>query len=156
VQDFRPSIKPPEGVDISRVDPRLKTELLARLRALPEQASSRSIFEFYVPPAPPPPVQPIKPIQTTVVTPPPAPPKPTGPPPPPPIPLKYYGYAGSTGNRAQRGFFVDMQDNITVAAPNDMIANRYRIVRIGVSDAEVEDTVTKNRETIKLTPENDA
>jgi hypothetical protein len=37
-----------------------------------------------------------------------------------------------------------------------MIANRYRIVRIGVSDAEVEDTVTKNRETIKLTPENDA
>jgi hypothetical protein len=157
VEDFRPSIKLPEGVDVSRIDPRLKTDLLARVRAVPDQGGTRSVFEFYTPPAPPPPVQPIKPVQvTTVAPPPPAPRGPTGPPPPPPIPLKYYGFAGPAGNRTLKGCFLDGEDMIFVVAANDMILNRYRIIRLGLLDAEVEDTVTKNRQTIKLTPENDA
>jgi hypothetical protein len=155
VEDFRPSIKVPEGVDISRVDPRLKTELLARLRALPSEGGTRSVFEFYTPPAPPPPqVQVIKPVQVTTVALPPGPVTPPGPPPTPPIPIKLYAFAGPAGSKTRRAGFLDGED-IFVVSENDVIRNRYRIVRIGVLDAEVEDTVTKKRETIKIVPELD-
>jgi len=155
VEDFRPTLKPQEGVDISRVDPRLRTELLARLRALPEQGSNRSVFEFYTPPVPPPKVEPIKPAQVTVAPPPPPKPVVTGPPPTPPIPLKYYGFAGPAGNRTQKGLFLDADEMIFVASENEMIRNRYRVIRIGARDVEIEDTVTKSKETIRITPEND-
>jgi hypothetical protein len=154
VEDFRPSIKVPEGMDVSRIDPRLKTEYLARLRALPDEGGTRSVFEFYVPPPPPPPVQPIRPTQVTQVAPqPPTPPTPTQPPPPPPITIKLYALVGPPGS-TRKVFFLDGEDTFMVGE-NDVIRNRYKIIHLGVLDAEVEDTVTKNRQTIKIVPEVD-
>jgi hypothetical protein len=153
VEDFRPSIKLPEGMDVSRIDPRLKTELLARLRALPDEGGARSVFEFYVPPPPPPPVQPIKPAPVAVAAPPPGPIAPAAPPPPPPITIKLFALVGQPG-KERKVFFLDGEDSFMVAE-NDMIRGRYKIIHLGVLDAEVEDTVTKHRETIKIVPEID-
>jgi hypothetical protein len=123
------------------------------------EGGSRSIFEFAQPPAPPPPkVDPIK-----MVKPPPAvaAAKPSValdadgkplPPPAPPIPLKFYGYANSPKNGPKRAFFLD-GDEIFVAAENDLIRNRYKIVRIGVNSAVVEDTTTKHQQTLALIEE---
>ena len=152
--DFRPTLKLPEGMDVSRIDPTLRLDLLGKLRQVSVEGGSRSLFEFYTPPPPPPPkVDPIKP----------APPKPElkqpeapkGPPPPPPppaIPLKFYGYSGAVRSTVRRAFFLDGED-IVQAGENETIRNRYRIVRIGVNSAVVEDTVAKNQQTLLLAEE---
>jgi hypothetical protein len=159
--DFHPSLKLPEDFDLTKVDPTLRTDLLARVREV-DAGSSRSLFEFYTPPPPAPPkVDPIKPTAPKVdpfaeakaaapvkVMPPP-------PPPPPPIPLKYFGYAGTprAGSKL-RAFFVEGEDQYVVGE-NDMVKNRYRIVRIGTTSAEVEDTVAKNTQTLRIVDRQD-
>jgi hypothetical protein len=153
--DFHPSLKLPEDFDLSKVDPTLRTELLARVKEVSDAGGSRSLFEFYTPPPPPPPkVEPIKPTQPkedpfqTKAAEGPKPPPP--PPPPPPIPLKYYGYAGAprAGSKL-KAFFLEGEETYVVGE-NDMVKNRYRIVRIGATSAEVEDTVSKNKQTLRL------
>jgi hypothetical protein len=159
-EDFHPSIKLPEDFDLSKVDPTLRTDLLAKVREVGDSGGSRSLFEFYVPPPPPPPPQkPIVPVdfkakaeaeakaaaakQAADNT-----PKP--PPPPPPIPLKYYGYVGAArAGKLQNGLFIDGEETWAKAA-GDTIRNRYRIVRIGTTSAEVEDTVAKNTQTLRI------
>ena len=121
--DFRPSLKPPEGVDLTRIDPTLKTELLSRVRQVSVEGGSRSLFEIYTPP-----------------------------PPPPPIPLKFYGYSGALRSTVRRAFFLDGED-IVQAGDNEIIRNRYKILRIGVNSAVVEDTLTKNQQTLPLAEE---
>jgi hypothetical protein len=87
--------------------------------------------------------EPIKPKYAFVG--PPAPPKPVEvkPPPPPqapPVPLKYYGFVNPLQTPGpKRAFFLDGED-IIVAAEGDMVKKRYKIVRIGVNSAVVEDT----------------
>lgn len=153
-EDFRPSLKLPEDFDLSKVDPTLRTDLLARVREVAVEGGSRSLFEFYTPPPPPPPkVEPIKPqpppppvVAETKPLPPAAPVKP----PPPPIPLKYFGYEGvPRAGSHLRAFFVDGEDEF-IAGENEMIRNRYRIVRIGTTSAEVEDTMVKNTQTLRI------
>ena len=156
--DFRPTLKLPDGLDLNGIDPMLKTDLLARLRQVSVEGGSRSLFEFYTPaPPPPPPVpkpQPIVPKPLTAAEvlaaekakgPPP-------PPPPPPIPLKFYGYSGALRSTVRRAFFLDGED-IVQAGENETIRNRYKIVRIGVNSAVVEDTTTKNQQTLALADE---
>jgi hypothetical protein len=158
IQDFRPTLKLPEGFDISRVDPALRLDLLAKVQNVDASGGSRSLFEFSQPPAPPPPK--VKPIVPGPVVPPPEPPKPpaqttsTEPPKPAlaPIPLKFYGYAGTTRGGSRRAFFLDGED-IFVAAENELIRNRYKIVRIGVNSAVVEDTMNQNQQTLPLAEE---
>jgi hypothetical protein len=153
--DFRPTLKLPEGLDLTRVDPTLKTDLLGKVRNVSVEGGSRSLFEFYTPPPPPPPkVEAIKPVQTPKVD-----PKqleiakgPPTPPPPPPIPLKFYGYSGALRSNVRRAFFLDGED-IVQAGENETIRNRYKIVRIGVNSAVVEDTVAKNQQTLPLAEE---
>jgi hypothetical protein len=156
VDDFRPSLKLPDGTDISRIDPTLKLDLLAKLRSAPIEGGSRSIFEFaQAPPPPPPKVAPIKPgPQVAANAKPAAPPvdaKPA-PPPLPPIPLKFYGYVDSPRGATKRAFFVD-GDDIFVAGENEMIRNRYKIIRIGISSAIVEDITNNNQQTLPLIAE---
>ena len=156
--DFRPTLKIPEGFDLSRVDPTLKLDLMAKVRKVAVEGGSRSLFEFYTPPPPPPP---------PVVKPQPIVPKPLtaaelkaaelkkGPPPPPPppaIPLKFYGYSGAIRSAVRRAFFLDGED-IVQAGENETIRNRYKIIRIGVNSAVVEDTVAKNQQTLPLAEE---
>jgi len=153
--DFRPTLKLPEGLDISRVDPTLKLDLLGRVREVSVESGSRSLFEFYTPPPPPPP-------KVTIV-PTPAPKIADGkqteapkvaqlPPPPPPIPLKFYGLSGGLRSTIRRAFFLDGED-IVQAGENETIRNRYKILRIGVNSAVVEDTVAKNQQTLQMVEE---
>jgi len=162
IQDFRPTLKLPDGVDVSRIDPALKLNLLAQLQNLPLEGGERSLFEFGAaskPKTPTPTVAPVKPItplpssetpETSGV--PATPPKPVVP----PIPLKYYGYVSESRavapGVAKRAFFLDGED-IVVAGENDVIRNRFKIIRIGVNSAVVEDTTSKNQQTLPLVEE---
>jgi hypothetical protein len=158
IEDFKPSFKLPEGTDVSRIDPTLKLDLMAKLRELPQEGGERSLFDFGAPPKPkepPPPVQPIKPVTpapdpATAETPaaPVAPVKP----PPPPIPLKFYGYVNASRGGLRQAFFLD-GDDIFVAGENDVIRSRYKVIRIGVNSAVVEDTTNKNQQTLPLIEE---
>jgi len=152
--DFRPTLKLPEGLDISRVDPTLKLELLGKVREVSTDGGSRSLFEFYTPPPPPVPKpaailpKPLPVADTKPATP----PGPAPPPPPPPIPLKFYGYSGALRSNVRRAFFLDGED-IVQAGENETIRNRYKIIRIGVNSAVVEDTIAKNTQTLQLADE---
>jgi hypothetical protein len=156
IEDFRPTLKLPEGADVSRIDPTLKLDLLTKLQNVPMEGGARSLFEFAQapPPKPPPPVNPIKPGPVVAAeTPPPAPPAAPVKPPPPPIPLKFYGYVNNNSQGGKRrAFFLD-GDDIFVAGEDEMIRNRYKIVRIGVNSAVVEDTTNSNQQTLPLIEE---
>jgi hypothetical protein len=159
-EDFRPTLKLPENTDVSKIDPTLKLELLAKLRKIEMEGGARSVFDFGQPPPPPPPkVDPLHPGPMGATTAankgpdkPAEPPKPAGPPPPPPIPLKFYGYASAAKSGPRRAFFLN-GDDIFVAAENDTIQNRYKVIRIGVNSAVVEDTTNKHEQTLPLVEE---
>jgi hypothetical protein len=55
-------------------------------------------------------------------------------------------------SNVRKAFFLDGED-IVQAGENETIHNRYKIVRIGVNSAEVEDTVAKNKQTLPLADE---
>lgn len=154
--DFRPTLKLPEGLDVSRIDPTLQLDRLGKVREVSVETGSRSLFEFYTPPPPPvpkpKPIVPTAPVVSEAKPQPLVPATPPPPPPPPPIPLKFYGYSGALRSNVRRAFFLDGED-IVQAGENETIHNRYRIVRIGVNSAEVEDTVAKNKQTLPLADE---
>ena len=158
--DFRPSLKLPEGTDVTRIDPRLKTELLAKLQTVPLEGGARSVFDYGQPPPPPPPphVDPIKPeviaaqkaAQDAAAAA--AAAKRTEKPPAPPIPLKFYGYANRLSGPARQAFFLDGED-IQIKAENDVIRGRYKIIRIGINSAVVEDLQSHDQQTLPLVAE---
>ncbi len=160
-QDFRVSLKKikEETPDLTKVDPSIKLDLLAKLRGVDIEGGNRSLFEFSQPPAPPPPkVDPIivrkrqeiaaamaADAQKTQV--------PAAPPPPPPIPLKFYGFVNNARTEGpKRAFFLE-GDDIFVAAEGELVKNRYKIIRIGVNSALVEDTSNKSQQTLALQEE---
>jgi len=158
VDDFRPTLKLPEGMDVSSIDPTLKLDLMAKVRKVSVEGGSRSLFEFYTPPPPPPPPIPKQPpivpktqteAELKAAKEKEAPPRP---PPPPPIPLKFYGLSGGLRSTMRRAFFLDGED-IVQAGENETIRNRYRVVRLGVNSAVVEDIVAKNQQTLPMVEE---
>lgn len=157
IQDFKPTLKLPDGLDVSRIDPALKLDLLARLQQLPLEGGERSVFEFGAAPKPKTPTPAVANV-VPIAPPPPTPSVPVTPPKPvnPPIPLKFYGYVSESGGvvpgAAKRAFFLDGED-IVVAGENDVIRNRFKIIRIGVNSAVVEDTTNKNQQTLPLIEE---
>ena len=164
-QEFRPTLKPRdanERIDPSTIDPTLKLEMLAALKKVSLEGTGRNLFDFTN--APPPPIKkqpepkiPIKGTQVAGVTP----GAPVGPPPvavdppkppPPPIPLKFYGFTNPARSGAKRAFFLDGED-IVVATEGELIKKRYKVFRIGLSSAVVEDTEVKNQQTLPLVAE---
>jgi hypothetical protein len=164
MEDFHPSMKVKDDLDVSKIDPRIRLDLLAKVRAVPMEGGSSSLFEFSKAPEPPAPkVDPIKPAAVPV--PPPVagpaktPPKEAGPPPPAPIPFTYYGY-GKTSDGQLEGFFREgdakadpTTSEIHAAREGDTIKSRYKIVRIGIKSAVVEDTTNHNEQTLRLLEE---
>ena len=157
-REFRPSI--PKSVDPSGVDPTLHLNELAALRQVPLEGGTRSLFEISS--APPAEIAalkepaPIKPKEVFVG---PKEPPPPPPPPPdpkaPPIPLKFYGFVNQTKSGTdKRAFFLDGED-IVIATEGEMIKKRYKIIRIGINSATVEDTQFKsnNQQTLPLETE---
>jgi hypothetical protein len=144
-QEFRPSLRrrdSAEPLDALAADPTLRLDLLARLKDVRVSGGARSLFEFGQPPPPKVPEPKIlpKPVETAKETRPEEnksevkPPKP----PPPPIPLKFYGYSAARGAGPRRAFFLK-GDEILVAGEGDLIDNRFKVVRIGLNSAVVQD-----------------
>jgi hypothetical protein len=156
--EFRPSLKKTPDIDTSTIDPKLRLDLLAKVQAVELAPATRNIFQFGAAPVaaavrdtgkivPKTPAQIAQEAaqQAAAAGPP-------QPPPPPPITLKYYGYTAQRGDGQKRAFFLD-GDDIYVAAEGEMVKRRYKIVRIGLSSAVVEDTQFNNTQTLPLTPE---
>jgi hypothetical protein len=67
MEDFHPSMKVKDDLDVSKIDPRIRLDLLAKVRAVPMEGGSSSLFEFSKAPEPPTPqVDPIKPAAVPV------------------------------------------------------------------------------------------
>jgi len=157
IQDFKPTLKLAEGADVSRIDPTLRLDLIAKLRELDLEGGARSLFDFGTAPkpkAPPvPPVAPVKPTDpaTLAAKPEPASAAPVKPAPP-QIPLKFYGYINGQRGGIRQAFFLE-GDDIFVAGENETIDKRYKVIRIGINSAVVEDTTNKNQQTLPLVEE---
>jgi hypothetical protein len=158
-REFRPSLKP-RNIDTSSIDPTLRLDLLAKLKNVNVEAGARSVFEISA--APPPSAAAVnmkEPPKIAILHPfvGPLQPKPAAVPPEPkapPIPLKFYGFVSKTKIGDRRAFFLDGED-IVIAGEGDVIKKRYKIVRIGVNSAVVEDTDFKsnNQQTLPLEAE---
>ena len=154
-REFRPSMKPPKGVEPSATDPTLHLNALAKLQDVKLEATTRSLFEISA--APPEvlmakdvaPIKVVRPFVGPKAPPPPPPPPPT--PRAPAIPLKFYGFVNPTRPDVKHAFFLD-NDEIIVAGEGDLIKKRYKILRIGVNSAEVEDTTFKGENTKQTLP----
>ena len=155
-QEFRPPYRQKAAIDPSSIDPRLRLDLLAKVQSVEPQGATRNVFQFGQAELPaikePAKIIPKTPAdiarelaqQNT-------PPVPVTPPPP-PITLKYYGYIAQRADGRKRAFFLD-GDDILVAAEGDLLKRRYKVVRIGVNSAIVEDTQFNNTQTIPLAEE---
>jgi hypothetical protein len=157
-REFKPSFKF-SGIDPSNIDPTLHLNLLAKLQDVKVEAGARSLFEIGKEPVVVAAVKDAKPITPAALfVGPPTPPPPPAPPPDPkapPIALKFYGFVNpSKAASDKRAFFLDGED-IVIAAEGDMVKKRYKIVRIGVNSAIVEDTQFKsnNQQTLPLEAE---
>lgn len=149
LQEFRPSLKPKKGEEIDRakVDPTLQLDLLEKVQSIGFEGGTRSLFESSTA-APAAVAKLVKEPPKVILAKPPVGPMPAAKvvePPPPPIPLKFYGFVNPRQAGVKRAFFLD-GDDIIVAAEGQLVKNRYRIVRIGVNSAVVEDTQFKNRQ----------
>jgi len=156
--EFKPSLKtgkPGEGPDPDKVDPTLRTDLLAKVQAVQYQGAERNLFQFgAVKPKPTPQqieaakVEAAKAAEQLAAAQkakPAEPPKPTAP----PVTMKYFGYANRPGDMHRRAFLMDGED-ILVTYEGDVIKKRYRVVRIGVSSLVVEDLQFHSEQTLPL------
>ena len=159
LQDFKPSLKPPkEGLDTAATDPSLRSDLLALVQRVNFTGGGRSLFDFGQAPKrlePDPPPIPTGPPadrkKTKVDEPPPQPrnnPTPDGPNKM-PIPLKYYGFRGNPLHTTNRAFFLE-GDDIRVASEGELISKRYKVIRIGLTSAVLEDTQQSYQQTLPL------
>jgi len=155
--DFKPSLKrskPGEGPDPLKMDPTLRTDLVAKARAVSFGGVERNLFQFG---AAKPKVTPQELAEAKKQAaaaeakvsapngPPPKPPEPVAP----PVNMKYYGYASRPGDARKRAFLLD-GDEIFVAAEGEVIKKRYRVVRIGVNSLVVEDLQFRSQQTLPL------
>jgi len=127
-------------------DTGLRLDILESSRRVKYEAGGRNIFRMELPK--------IEAVKTPVRHEdwgPPAPPTPTPTPTPPPIPIIYYGYASPPG--APKRIFLQKQgeDTVFVAALNDIVARRYKVVEIQPTTVTMEDVLTNNRQPIRLT-----
>jgi len=155
-QDFKLTVKRSEGVNAADIDPTLRLDLLARLKAVQLSGTERSLFDFSTAPVakqPEPKIVVAKaaPKMIGPEPPPPPPPKPVKPPPP-PIPFKFYGMLTPRSGGSRRAFLLDGEEILT-PAEGDTIKKRYRIVRVGVNSVVVEDLDFQAQQTLTLAEE---
>ncbi|MBI3667223.1 MAG: hypothetical protein HY236_13530 [Acidobacteria bacterium] len=156
--DFKPVLKrskPGEGPDPLKMDPTLRTDLLAKVQAVNYEGVERNLFQFGAAKPKPTPQQiaaakkeaaaaaakaglasdgtPAKPAEPTA----------------PPVNMKYYGYAARAGDSRRRAFLMDGEE-IIVAVEGEVIKKRYRVVRIGLNAMVVEDLQFKSQQTLPL------
>ena len=123
------------------LDPSLRYDLLRTSEDTKYEGTGRNIFKVFVeipkivvPPVPQP--------QPEAKGPPP-------PPPPPPIELKFYGFATPVGG-AKRIFLAKGED-VFIAREGEIVARRYKIMRISPNSVDILDVLSNNRQSIPLT-----
>jgi hypothetical protein len=130
-------------------NPALKLELLERLKKLQYQGSHRNIFSSVAPPpesaVPPPGIAP-PPITA-----------PSGPSGPAPlvVPATFYGFVTDAQTGMRRAFFME-GENVYIIAVGEMLLGHYRLVQIGNSSVELEETSTGRRATLTMEEPNPA
>ena len=144
-----------DRVDVTKIDPTLRLDLLAKLEKVPAPEGTHNLFQ--VGPAPVK-IESLKGPETVVKViawnrfPPPLPPPP-GPPPPPParqpvlINVKYYGWVEPSGTSRRQAFFLD-GDNIIRCTEGEVIKGHYRVVHIEAGRVVVEDNNDKLQQTL--------
>lgn len=158
-QTFRPTFagQADEPLDPMKVDPTLRTDLLAKVRAVEFAGVERNLFQFTARKRvePPPPDQVAKaqallkkaePPPTPVVREAPKPSKPTAP----PIKWKFYGFANKSDDARKRAFLLDSEGAVFIATEGDVFSQRYKVVRIGVNSIVIEDMQFKAEQTLPL------
>ena len=168
VQDFKPKLFDKDNpVDPTKVDPTLAQQTMARLQSVTLSGGGRSLFDFGASSAPAPQIAGpiIKPVQRPKrdhpiygperpVDPPKAVAEVKPPPPPPtPIPLKFYGFVFSQRQGAKRAFFMEGEEIYIAGEGETMKGGKYRLVKIGVNSATVEDVSNKNQQALPLVEE---
>jgi hypothetical protein len=131
----------------SSLDPTLDERAMLRTESLVYSGTGRNIFSLvYTPPTaavaipknmPSARPQPVGP-----------PPPPPGPPPPPPINLKFFGTAQR--HNGERQAFLLQGEDVYLAAVNDIVARRYKILMINATSVRVEDLTNQNTQTLPL------
>ena len=127
------------------LDPTLRTSTLKAVESQEYKGSGRNIFEYAQAPIP----RPITPVRPQEPKCPPDCPPPPPPPPPPPINLKFYGFASRPGEPTR--IFLSEGEDIFIGGEGEIINRRYKILHIGKTSVEIEDTQYNNRQTIPLT-----
>ena len=133
---------PAPSAQNNNLDPTLHLNVLEASRRV-KYEPGRNIFRMEEPPPPK--------VDTSVRAANTPPPTPTPTPPPPPIPLKFYGFVNPSRTDIKRAFFLDGED-IIIAAEGELVKKRYKILRIGVNSALVEDTTFKGDNTQQTLP----
>ncbi len=143
-----------DRVDPMKIDPTLRTDLLAKVMAVEPSGGSRNLFAFGSAPK----VAELKGPEPKLLMgpkeapkPPPAPGEPVKPPPP-PITLKFYGFSTVRNNGKKSAYFLD-GDDILIASEGETLKRRYKLVRITASSVLMEDLESKQQQTVPLTPE---
>ncbi len=159
-QRFRPSFSgsSDEPLDPMKVDPTLRTDLLAKVRAVEFSGVERNLFQFTtrkLADAPKPDqvakaqellkkADPPKPASVKRETLGPSKPK------APPIQWKFYGFANQPDDARKRAFLLDTDGAVFVATEGDVFSRRYKIVRIGVNSIVIEDLQFNDQQTLPL------
>ncbi len=68
--------------------------------------------------------------------------------PPPPINLKFWGWANKAGE--SKAIFLAQGENGFIAREGDIVANRYRVIKIGPSSIDIEDVLSNNRQSVPI------
>src|SRR5215475_15405016 len=123
------------------LDPTLRTSTLKAVESQEYKGSGRNIFEYAQVEIPRP--------KTPVIKDPVPNPGPPPLPPPPPINLKFYGFASRPGEPTR--IFLSEGEDIFIGGEGEIINRRYKILHIGKTSVEIEDTQYNNRQTIPLT-----
>ena len=148
-----------EPLDPMTVDPTLRTDLLAKVRAVTFGGVERDLFRFgerKTPTVAGPSAEELKAAEEriTALSNEPKPPKPTTTgarrPTAPPIKWKYYGFANSSKDARKRAFLIGDEEEVFIATEGDVFKKRYRVVRIGVNSIVIEDLQFKDEQSLPL------
>jgi hypothetical protein len=155
--------KPQDRVDVSRVDPTIRLDLLAKAMRAPQAGSERDLFQISktppiketaklkgpeplvariygprapLPPAPPPVARPVEVVPLS-------------------IPFKYYAVSSVHPDGKRTAYFIipgntPDADEIFMADEGQVIKGHFRIVQISVDKVMVEDTQEKRQQPLNI------
>jgi hypothetical protein len=128
------------------LDPRLRLDLLKDSEGLKYEGAGRNVFREHLEEIPKPVAPGLKTAQPVAAKAQPW--RPAGPAPPPPINLKFFGWATEAGG--PKAVLLSQDGNVFVAREGDIVARRYKVVRIGPNSVEIRDVLSNNTQTIPM------